>query len=46
MRHLAREEEIINKPKIWSKNTEEKRPFRKFSVREVLMKEKLSCGLN
>lgn len=46
MRHLARKEEIINKQKIWSKNTEEKRPFRKISVREVLKKQKLGCGLN
>jgi hypothetical protein len=46
MRHLARKEEIINKQKIWSKNTEEKRLFRKVSVREVLEKQKLDCGLN
>jgi len=38
MRRLARKEEIINKQKIWSKITEEKGPFRKVSVREVLKK--------
>jgi hypothetical protein len=46
MRHLARNEEIINKQKIWSKNTKEERLFRKVSVREVLKKQKLDCGLN
>jgi len=46
MRHLARKEEIINKQKIWSKNTEEKRLFRKVRFREVLEKQKLDCGLN
>jgi len=45
MRHLARREDIINKQKIWSKNTEEKKPFRKVSVREALKKQKLVCGL-
>jgi len=46
MRHLARKEQIINKQKIWSKNTEEKRPFRKVSVRGALKKQTLGCGLN
>jgi hypothetical protein len=46
MRHLTHEEEIVNKPKIWPKNTEEKRPFRRVGVREVLKKEKLGYGLN
>jgi hypothetical protein len=46
MRHLALKEEIINKQKIWSKNTEEKRPFKKGNVGEVLKKQELVCGLN
>jgi hypothetical protein len=46
MRHLALKEEIINRQKIWSKNTEEKRTFRKASVKEMLKKRKMCCALN
>jgi hypothetical protein len=44
-RHLSHKEGIINKQKIWSKNTEGKRHFKKTGVKEVLKKHKLCCGL-